>query len=340
MLFNRVLPKDIQECIYKAQFPRWCSHVWVLTSGTTNYKTKELRFAGLSQTALLHSAKVVNDYFNISLKDVYLSPLPYFHLGGLAIHARCHLSQAKKVSLKSWSVPCFLETLEKHQVTITSLVPTQVYDLVRKNALAPKSLRQVLVGGAMLSFELYKKAEKLGWNVVPVYSFTEVSGPVAIFSNFENKEAGYKTLEHIKLDLTFENKIKVKGPSVLTSYLYVNEKECVVKEVKKESWFETEDLGEIKDSKLFLKGRTEDIKKVSGEQVNIAHLNSFLEELFLKEFLEGPGFKERGLKDQSLKEKNHNSKRILNKEYKGGEIDFKNTPYKTIKTDTKVVGFI
>ncbi|HWW62118.1 MAG TPA: AMP-binding protein, partial [Thermoanaerobaculia bacterium] len=103
------------------------AHVLLATSGTTG----SLKLTALSKKALLASAAAVNRHLESTSADVWLCVLPTFHVGGLGIHARAFLSGARVVT--EWS----------DEVTLASLVPAQVSDLVRGGARPPSSLRAV-----------------------------------------------------------------------------------------------------------------------------------------------------------------------------------------------------
>jgi o-succinylbenzoate---CoA ligase len=138
-------------------------HVWLATSGTTG----ALKLTALSKRALLASAAAVNRHLQSDDRDVWLCVLPTFHVGGLGIYARAFLSGARVVT-SGWE-----------DVTLASLVPAQVTDLVRDRVEAPPSLRAVVVGGGALSEELYAAARALGWPLLPSYGMTECCSQVA-----------------------------------------------------------------------------------------------------------------------------------------------------------------
>lgn len=128
------------------------AHVWLTTSGSTG----RLKPVALSKRALLVSAAAVNRHLESDAEDIWLNVLPTFHVGGLGIHARAHLSGARVVAVDAWSVETFVAALATHGVTLTALVPTQVFDLVRAERAAPPSLRALVVGGAALDERLYR----------------------------------------------------------------------------------------------------------------------------------------------------------------------------------------
>src|SRR5690349_2705252 len=72
------------------------SHLFILSSGTASTE-KKLKWVALSKSAFLLSASAVNDHLESDANDVWIHTLPNFHVGGLGIWARSHLSGARVV---------------------------------------------------------------------------------------------------------------------------------------------------------------------------------------------------------------------------------------------------
>src|SRR5687768_11733428 len=137
------------------------AHVWLATSGTSG----ALKLTALSKKALLASAASVNRHLQSDSKDVWCCVLPTFHVGGLGIYARALLSGARVIT-EGWDPVRFGANPE---ISLASLVPAQVADLVRLGVRAPRSIRAVIVGGGALGTGLYAQAGELGWPVLPSY---------------------------------------------------------------------------------------------------------------------------------------------------------------------------
>jgi O-succinylbenzoic acid--CoA ligase len=153
LVLNPKMPANDQELfknILQMDFP---GHLWLCTSGSI-----QLKLVGLSKEAFLISAKAVNDHLESNSSDVWLNPLPHFHVGGLGIVARAFLSHAKVINFQGkWNVSDFYQQL--HGCTLTALVPAQIFDLVQGQFRAPPSLRGVIVGGGSLSEEPYARRD-------------------------------------------------------------------------------------------------------------------------------------------------------------------------------------
>jgi O-succinylbenzoic acid--CoA ligase len=281
VLFNPRLPNPLLDKIEGANLPELPGHVWIATSGTSSTDTCKL--VALSKEALLTSAEAANKHLQVTEKDIWLNILPTFHVGGLGIFARAYLSKSSVVSPENWSwdVENFCSIISKEQITLTSLVPAQVYDLVVKQKVSPKHLRGIVVGGGELAEKTYSEARALGWPILPSYGLTECCSQVGTSTLESLKNTTYPPitpLSHVELRISPEGLIEIKSNSLLTGVAVLNNN-LEYFDPKIDGWYQTEDLGEV--SKTFIKhlGRKGDLKKVGGELVNIAQLNSILKNL-------------------------------------------------------------
>ena len=127
--------------------PELEGHVLFKTSGTFG----PAKWVCLSLSALRASALAVNTHLKANSEDVWLNALPTEHIGGFSIHTRALLSQSAVHHYDSrWEPSRFCQFARECGTTLTSLVPTQVHDLVVSREIAPSSLRAVLVGGGAL----------------------------------------------------------------------------------------------------------------------------------------------------------------------------------------------
>ena len=262
-------------------------HLFVMTSGTKNKKC-----VALSKKAFLNSAQSVNRHLKITKKDKWLVSLPLFHVGGLSILARSFLAEIPYILFKEkWSPHGFLSYLKKYNITVTSLVPTQVYDLVFHQIKAPSCLRAVVIGGDVLHENLYKSARKLKWPLLPSYGLTELCSQTAtaeLCSLELNQYPSLRILDHCKVQIR-EGKIAVQSNSLLTGWVVVyfkdrqsaslqfGENDFVKKweNPVKEGWLVTEDKGEVEGIHLKIYGRDQYVK-IRGEGVSLNELNNIL----------------------------------------------------------------
>jgi o-succinylbenzoate---CoA ligase len=248
-------------------------HVWLMSSGTESQRGGRRKMVALSKAALLAAAQGVNEFFSITKKDVIYNSLPQFHVAGLLQMARAHVAGAELVHAPelAWDVHTYCEALNTTHTTVTSLVPTQIYDLVQTQKKAPATLRLVFAGGGALSDFLLEEAQKLGWPLLRTYGMTETSAMVAY------KEATsqmWRRLPHLhRWESTAEQKIKLFGPSLLSGYLLMEGGRTEWIDPKQQGWFESDDRGLIEKDGLVLLGRESEIVKVKGETVSLLEMN-------------------------------------------------------------------
>lgn len=236
-------------------------HIWLATSGTTG----ALKLTALSKEAMLASAAAVNRHLQSAGSDVWCCVLPEFHVGGLGIFARAFLSGAR-VTRMQWDAREFAADCE---MTLASLVPAQVSDLVRSQVRAPANLRATVVGGGALSQSLYGDARALGWPVLPSYGMTETCSQVAT-ATLESPEL--VLLDHVEARSERDGRLALRGESLLSGY----GTEHGFVDPKIDGWFLTEDLGSVDGNFLRVEGRRGDFVKIGGESVDLARLDEIL----------------------------------------------------------------
>lgn len=259
-------------------FERFENHFFIASSGTSLKSNDDLKLVALSKKAILISAKAVNDHLRASTSDIWLNSLPGFHVGGLGIFARAHLTDSKVVLLDKWDPKTFHERITTKNVTLTSLVPTQVFDLVHHQLQAPKSLRSVIVGGGALNPQLYARALSLGWPLLVSYGLTEMASQVAT-SLHNCQKLGF--LGHVEARLSPDGFLMVKSPALLTAYIQINKNSMNVIDPKVNGWFTTEDLVTHDGDGLTILGRSTDFIKIGGEGVYFSNLEKRFEEIKL-----------------------------------------------------------
>ncbi|MFK5924415.1 MAG: AMP-binding protein [Verrucomicrobiota bacterium] len=261
--------------------------VWIATSGSSGRS----RFVAIAKAALWQSAMEVNRHLFVTSDDHWLAALPGFHVGGLAVYVRALQAQCEMTLFEQrWDAHHFCEALETRQITLTSLVPTQVYDLVSQGLKCPQHLRALIVGGEKLDVELGRSARALQWPVLQSYGMTEAGSQIATepLSALQRDFAGewlavlpnWQVREQAK-----GGSLQIKGGCLCRGYL----EQAASGELEfkaagdAEGWFTTGDRVEIKkrDGKTKLKvlGRMDDLIKVLGEQVSMNQLNQCLQKL-------------------------------------------------------------
>ena len=189
-------------------------HVFICSSGTSS--GSKIKSYALSKEALKANAKAVNKFLNASSADKWLQSLPCYHVGGLSIIFRCLLSKSARIEFTSkWNTRSFLDILHMEKIQYCSVVPTQLYDLVSSQSVAPEYLKGVFVGGDFLSDELAKRAFKLGWPIIRTYGMTEVCSQLAT-SFYQDSKDGMMRILPIHQIHTVNQCYFVKSPSLFT----------------------------------------------------------------------------------------------------------------------------
>lgn len=237
------------------------AHVWLATSGTTG----TLKLVALSKRAMLASAESVNRRLESGKEDRWCCVLPTFHVGGLAIHARAHLSGASVVTL-DWNPARFA----RQRMTLTSLVPAQLRDLVVDNLRPPESLRAVVIGAGALSDDLYARAQALGWPVLPSYGMTECCSQIA---TARHGSPELVLLPHLRARVEDDGRLAFAGSSLLTGYAT----ESGFIDPKSDGWFVSDDTGRIEGDIIRVDSRASEFVKIGGESVDLRRLDAILD---------------------------------------------------------------
>lgn len=284
-LLNPRLPSEMRELMQTVigLTGDLSGQIWLMTSGSTSSTIP--KWVALSKNAILVSAKAVNAHLQSDASDIWMNPLPDFHVGGLGISARAHLSGAQvfdfsKISNK-WDSMLFYLALCHHKATLSALVPTQVFDLVASKLEAPPSLRAVIVGGGALQESLYYKALRLGWKLLPSYGLTECSSQVATASLDRFCFPYLTILGHVSVSVDDDGLLKLKSPSLLTTTAVRLPNGWKLIDPKINGWYTTEDRGAFKDGFLEIFGRGSSFIKIGGESTSLYRLEAILEEIKL-----------------------------------------------------------
>lgn len=270
VLINPRLPAGERQSLVSLvdAVPPLRGHVWLATSGTTG----TMKMTALSKRAMLISAAAVNRHLDSTAGDVWCCVLPTFHVGGLGIHARACLSGAHVVSAE-WNAPAFTDLCRTERVTLSSLVPAHVDDLVRESLVAPSSLRAIVIGGGVLSHELYDAARALGWPVLPSYGMTEACSQVAT-AKWGSPEL--ILLDHVEARTEDDGRLALRSEALLTGYAEWDAEAPRFVAMPSHGWFVTEDLGEVDGRVLSVFGRRGEFVKIGGESVDLQRLDAIL----------------------------------------------------------------
>ncbi|MAX66357.1 MAG: hypothetical protein CME66_05430 [Halobacteriovoraceae bacterium] len=260
-------------------------HVFLTSSGTTSGSL--IKTYALSKKALKANAQAVNEFLNVQNGDSWLCSLPYFHVGGLSIYFRAKLSSsAVYLYDQKWNPHLFLEYLSSNQITYCSVVPTQLFDLVKNNLCPPIFLKGVFVGGDFLNESLKKTAIDLGWPLIQTYGMTETCSQIASSYTQDVDKNFLKVLPIHKLSCEANSKdYRISSPSLYSAQINIDpKKESYVRTDATET-FLLPDLIEMKsfDDNLYIKpmGRKGDEVKIKGRLFSFLDLKNSIEQILL-----------------------------------------------------------
>ncbi|MEO0562371.1 MAG: AMP-binding protein, partial [Chloroflexota bacterium] len=147
----------------------------VFTSGTTGQpKGAEITYGNHFASAMASAYRLGHHP-----TDHWLSILPLYHVGGLAVVFRSTLYGITIVLHQGFDIDAIQHSFDKHPISLISLVPTMLYRLLDANTKWPPSLRLILLGGAAANASLMARVEKVGLPVATTYGLTEATSQVA-----------------------------------------------------------------------------------------------------------------------------------------------------------------
>ena len=234
----------------------------ILTSGTSG----EPRPIGLTYGNFLFSA--MGSAFNIGVdpSDRWLCCLPLSHVAGLSIVIRSVIYGTTAVLLDGFDTAQVAETLVSGDISLLSLVPTQLIRLLEAEAdlSAP---RAILIGGGPVPPDALRAALGRGATVVQTYGMTETCSQVTTLAPEDAERrigsAGRPLLtSHIRIE---GGEILVQGPTVAPG--------CY----EADGWLHTGDRGLIDDEGfLYVTGRSSEMIVTGGENVMPAEVEAVL----------------------------------------------------------------
>jgi long-chain acyl-CoA synthetase len=126
--------------------------------------------------------------------DVWLGPVPLYHIGGFATLIRAFLMSNTLVLRDSFDPKAFLQTLEKEKVTILYAYPTMIHALVHHPEAKEhdySSLRLVVYGGSAMPLSTLEKAfEVFRCDFIQRYGATECCGNgISVLSPEDHRRA-------------------------------------------------------------------------------------------------------------------------------------------------------
>jgi o-succinylbenzoate---CoA ligase len=213
-------------------------HTVIYTSGTTG-RPKAVE---LSHGNHFASALASGEALGVLPQDRWLSPLPLFHVGGLAVLLRSAL----------YGTTAVLGDRFDAGITLASLVPTQLARLRESGFEGLPGLRAILLGGGPAPRPLLEWAFERGLPVRLTYGMTEASSQIA---TCEPGARAATPLPGVELRVE-DGEILVRGPMVAVGAL------------APDGWLHTGDRGSLDDQgRVTVEGRLKNVIVTGGENV-------------------------------------------------------------------------
>jgi O-succinylbenzoic acid--CoA ligase len=221
--------------------------VVIHTSGTTGKpKPVELTYGNFHASAVANAANL-----GVEPDDRWLCCMPLFHVGGLSILTRCAINQTEAVIHDGFDTNRVAQALAAEQITLVSLVPTQLSRLLDAGAQAPH-LRAALIGGGPIPRNLLERA---AFPVIPTYGMTETCSQVWTG----------KPLPGAEIANGPNGELLIRGPMVAPGA------------IAEDGWLHTGDRGHIdEEGNLTVEGRIADTIVTGGENVAVAEVEEAL----------------------------------------------------------------
>jgi O-succinylbenzoic acid--CoA ligase len=244
-------------------------HTVLFTSGTEGEPKAVELTAGNLDAAAAGSAAV----FGTDPGDRWLCTLPLFHVAGLSILTRCARNATTAVLRDGFDVAVVEQALASGDVTLISLVPTQLRRLRDAGLADAPALRALLLGGGPIPPDLVDWARAAGLSVRCTYGMTETASQVAVTDDWESAATPIPGAEIAIGDEGGDapagghaaGEILVRGPMVAPGALAAD------------GWLHTGDLGRLdRHGRLHVAGRLKELIVTGGEKVAPAAVEAVL----------------------------------------------------------------
>lgn len=232
-----------------------------LTSGSSGLPKAAVH----TVAAHLASADGVLQLMNFTATDSWLLSLPLFHVSGQGIVWRW-LSAGATLAVQEGTP--LAEALSG--CSHASLVPTQLWRLLASQG-AALTLKEVLLGGAMIPTELTEQAEARGIRCWCGYGLTEAASTVCAKRADDRPGVGVALARReVKL---VGNEVWVKADCLAAGYWQQGQLRPIS---DADGWFHTRDRGEWQQGELRILGRLDNLFFSGGEGIQPEYIERVL----------------------------------------------------------------
>lgn len=251
---------------------------YLMTSGTTGLP----KIAAIKRKNILHAAIRAGENVSPGAFKRWLLMLPLNHVGGLSVILRSIIYGSSISDFrfeKNWRIA---DELSKNtEVTMTSMVPTQLYKLLEIESFKThKQFKAILLGGGPSTSELILRARERKIPVMKSYGMTETAAQftcVPIEEIFEvdpatsgkplpDNRIEIRDSKNNVLDNEQSGMVYLKSPQVIDQYIFPSEANVAF---DAEGWFNTGDYGYMDNTgNLYIEMRRSDMIVTGGENVS------------------------------------------------------------------------
>ena len=234
----------------------------IFTSGSTG----EPKGVCLKRSNFKASAQSWNKQINFDVNDDYALCLPLHHISGLSILYRSIYYKFSMTLFDSY------KQIINRKNSIISLVPTALESLIDNEKFHKplKNFRVIILGGEASKSDLLIKCINLELNVFISYGMTETCSGISGFwlKNYpEQLNSVGIPFSDVNISIDEDKRITIASPMNMYNYFSINHENDDLK---------TSDFGEIKDDFLYLLGRSDDLIKHKGENINLKYIENIL----------------------------------------------------------------
>lgn len=244
-------------------------YVIVFTSGSTGRP----RGVRLTYDNLESSAAASASHLEHRRSDRWYCALPLYHVGGLSIVVRSAREGSAVLLEPAFDPGRAARLMQGGELTLGSLVPTMLRRILDADPGPYRGVRALLIGGGPVLGSLLAEAADAGLPVLPTYGMTETASQVATLPLRDglHPTVAAVPLPGVEIGIGASGVIRVRGPMVSVGYL-----DGPVR--GPDGWLETSDVGEIRDGRLAVLGRLDDVIVSGGENVHPMEIESVLRE--------------------------------------------------------------
>lgn len=230
----------------------------------------------LSCGALIASAKASAAVLGWRPEDRWLLSIPLAHIGGLSILSRALIARRAVVLPPPgrFEAARIGRLMEEAEVSLASLVPTQLRRLLEAGWRPQARLRAVLLGGAPAEAQLLERARAEGVPVLTTYGLTESCAQVSLQTPGTTPSPALgagRALPGIGIRAR-GGAIQLSGPTLLSRYL-----DGPPPAWTEDGWLDTGDRGRLDAAgQLFVFGRAGELILSGGENIYPAEVEPAL----------------------------------------------------------------